>query len=81
MFCRFCGKEIEDNSKFCNYCGNKLEVDDIEIIKPNNNACSDNTYNTSKNINENSGRGKGLLITIGVILIAFLTIFTIVKLN
>jgi RNA polymerase subunit RPABC4/transcription elongation factor Spt4 len=21
MFCKSCGKEIEDNSNYCNYCG------------------------------------------------------------
>lgn len=34
MFCRYCGKEIEDNAKFCNFCGKKIE-DDVEIKKNN----------------------------------------------
>lgn len=25
MFCKYCGKEIDDNSKFCQYCGKALE--------------------------------------------------------
>ncbi len=79
MFCRFCGKEIEDNSKFCNYCGNELE-DNIEKNKQNDNNISNENAYKSKKINENSGCGKSLLITIVVILIAFFTIFTIVKL-
>ncbi len=24
MFCKFCGKELEDNSVFCNHCGERL---------------------------------------------------------
>lgn len=24
MFCKYCGKELPDNSKFCRFCGNKL---------------------------------------------------------
>jgi len=24
MFCKFCGKELPDGSKFCRFCGNKL---------------------------------------------------------
>lgn len=28
MFCKNCGKEIDDNSKFCQYCGAK-------IVEPN----------------------------------------------
>jgi len=26
MYCRKCGKEIKDNSKFCPYCGNEMSV-------------------------------------------------------
>lgn len=25
MYCKHCGKEIEDGSKFCNYCGGEQE--------------------------------------------------------
>lgn len=31
MYCKFCGKEIDDNSKFCKYCGKQL-VDKKKII-------------------------------------------------
>lgn len=24
MFCKYCGKEIDDNSKFCEMCGKEL---------------------------------------------------------
>ncbi len=27
MFCRYCGKEIEDDSVFCRYCGRELKKD------------------------------------------------------
>lgn len=33
MFCRFCGKEIKDDSIFCPYCGKKLEYNDSEVIE------------------------------------------------
>lgn len=29
MYCKYCGKEIDDNSKFCNLCGKSL-VDQVE---------------------------------------------------
>ena len=32
MYCKFCGKEIEDNSKFCPECGKNLN-DDIKPIE------------------------------------------------
>lgn len=30
MYCKHCGKEISENSKFCQYCGGKLYDDTIE---------------------------------------------------
>ena len=33
MFCRNCGKEIEDNARFCRFCGQKLnETDEAGVI-------------------------------------------------
>lgn len=34
MFCMFCGKNIDTNSKFCKYCGKELKY--MEIIKSQN---------------------------------------------
>ena len=25
MYCRFCGKQIENDSRYCKYCGKKLK--------------------------------------------------------
>lgn len=41
MYCKNCGKEIGDNSKFCEYCGAMLKSN--EIIKPNNASISPQT--------------------------------------
>lgn len=36
MYCKKCGKRIDDDSKFCEYCGNRLRVDDtIKTEFPN----------------------------------------------
>ena len=35
MYCRHCGKEIPDDSKFCQYCGGKQEIEN-----PTNNSIS-----------------------------------------
>ena len=32
MYCKHCGKEIADDSKFCQHCGGKLDKD-VEVIK------------------------------------------------
>jgi len=31
MFCKYCGKEINDSSVFCSNCGKKLIIDPNEI--------------------------------------------------
>jgi len=28
MFCKYCGKEITDDSRFCKFCGNLIEEQD-----------------------------------------------------
>ncbi len=34
MFCKYCGKSINDDSKFCKFCGNKLVIPEpLEIPK------------------------------------------------
>ena len=33
MFCKYCGKEIDDNSKFCQYCGKALEEQSSKKLK------------------------------------------------
>ena len=82
MFCRFCGKELEDNSKFCSYCGNHLDNDENENKIENNYENSNKSFdNHSTDIVQNEGRGKAIIITIVVIIIVFFTIFAIVKLT
>lgn len=45
MFCKHCGKQIEDNIKFCPYCGGRA-VDDTEVFKETGSKASDDTtYN------------------------------------
>ena len=33
MYCKHCGKEIDDNSKFCQYCGKSLESNTINYFE------------------------------------------------
>ena len=33
MFCKNCGKEIDDGSKFCQYCGANLTASETDIKK------------------------------------------------
>ena len=36
MYCRYCGKLVEDDSAFCKYCGNNL-VSEIIVKKESEN--------------------------------------------
>lgn len=44
MYCKYCGKLIEDNSKFCKYCGKKLD----------NALLSEQKLNTDDSLHEKS---------------------------
>ncbi len=47
MFCRYCGNEINDNSKFCPNCGREIGTGNLVVpnnIEPINNAAN----NTNK---------------------------------
>lgn len=36
MFCKYCGKEIDEDSKFCRYCGGELQSVSTETLSPEN---------------------------------------------
>ena len=33
MYCRYCGKQIADDSKYCNYCGKCLDHVEMQKIE------------------------------------------------
>lgn len=45
MFCKYCGKKIENYSEFCKYCGKELS----DEVKVNNFDMNDNGTNTNLN--------------------------------
>ncbi len=62
MFCKKCGKEIDDNSKFCPNCGANLQ-DEIEVI---------DSYSAPKAKNGSTSKSRGLAL-----IFACLGLFTI----
>src|SRR5574344_1027851 len=53
MFCRECGLEIPDDSKFCNSCGTKVVIKkDINLIKNDTNSSSIPKSSTNNKISE-----------------------------
>lgn len=34
MFCKYCGKEIAEDSVFCSYCGKNLQTDSANVASP-----------------------------------------------
>ena len=69
MYCKFCGKELEENSKFCNYCGKQLE-----------NKTDTNTVKNTNDTSNNSGCGTLLIVCLICLGIVFL-MFAIIKIN
>lgn len=54
MYCRFCGKKIEDDSRFCKYCGKNLKTKSKA-----SNSSSTHSYSYSSNSNERNGTYRG----------------------
>lgn len=50
MYCRYCGKEIEDDSIYCQYCGKKLTNDFHQILPINQHSIVQKFNALSKNI-------------------------------
>lgn len=44
MFCKKCGKELEDNVRFCNYCGAEVESKVVDFNEAVGNNKPDNNY-------------------------------------
>lgn len=44
MFCKKCGKELEDNVRFCNYCGTEVENKVVDFNEAADNNKPDNNY-------------------------------------
>lgn len=55
MYCRFCGKKIEDDSRFCKYCGRKLE----SSSNCSYSSDSNHSYSSSSSSNERNGIYRG----------------------
>ncbi len=60
MFCKFCGEQIDDQSKFCPFCGKSL----VETVPGQN---SYNQYNSSANGASMNRHAAGIICYITVI--------------
>ena len=51
MFCKICGKAIEDNSKFCKYCGANL-IDEVKSKQTTNSRSKEITVKLTGEVNQ-----------------------------
>ncbi|MBK7740575.1 MAG: zinc-ribbon domain-containing protein [Saprospiraceae bacterium] len=49
MFCKSCGRQIDNDSTFCSFCGTKQSVN----LRPQNQVGISQTLNTTQNVNNN----------------------------
>lgn len=73
MFCNKCGKEINKADKFCGNCGN--EISNLEVIENNRVAeedKNDEAVNGSKESITKSNNKKGIIIGLGLAILAVL---------
>lgn len=63
MYCKYCGKEIRDNSKFCSSCGGNIVGEKVtkKVIK------SDNVKTSKRNLQP--------LITLGIFAVLIIAVF------
>ena len=53
MYCRYCGKEVDDDSKFCRYCGaNIVDISLVDNFAEHNDDKSDETINNPDSVND-----------------------------
>ncbi len=88
MYCKHCGKEIADDSKFCQHCGGIIEADkenakepisQKEVIIPNAYEKSDLSKNESSEASNDDKSSKSKIGTILAVtfMTAFIGIFVI----
>lgn len=75
MFCRFCGKQIDDSSAFCGFCGKAVWV----LPKADGGLTKEGSEGTLPQKKKTAGKKKGILISVGIVLLA-LVIFVCCRL-
>lgn len=80
MFCRHCGNEIEDNTKFCRFCGASTNVDGESAAKRKStqSAMSDSTANLHTKQTKAASHGKRNLTHIIYVLVAIIVILAVI---
>ena len=77
MFCKYCGKEVDQDAKFCKHCGNELKhVEDKPIRtvdKSNVEVNNSNRKNEKKD--KSSQKHRGL---VGIVILSMLLIFLVI---
>jgi len=75
MFCRSCGKEIPNDSKFCEYCGTKVEKEQINEMDINEPIKEEDSLKSRKSFNK-----KTLIAGVfGVIAIIGILVFVLTR--
>lgn len=52
MFCKYCGRKLEDSEKFCAICGARTDMQDSPVINTNNPEVSENKESKFENFME-----------------------------
>ncbi len=84
MYCKYCGKEIKEESKFCKHCGNEIisktedtqqNYETIEKLKESVDKSSDSSFyiiDFFKNIIKKNNTGVMIWLIINTVLVTFL---------
>ena len=78
MFCRKCGKEIQDNASFCPTCGSKVGEQSSSVSQPVKVMLDPAEAMPEKKVTDSSKTFKGQGGTFGTILMLLSVIFDVV---
>lgn len=44
MYCKYCGKEIQETDVFCSSCGKRIDMQDVAAARPQQNSKKNSTW-------------------------------------
>ena len=62
MFCKKCGKEIDDNAKFCMHCGNSINEEAKNDVKKETKNIKKEVRRTTRRVNKEQEETKALVV-------------------
>ena len=77
MYCKHCGKQMDDNAIYCSQCGTKNVFDNIAEEQPKNNKPENNLHHNIDNYDKEKSSGCGCFIAFVVIVLIVIAVILV----